>query len=109
MRRDRKQSVKSDSSDKEVTHSVAKSTRKAPGPYIIPDVPVGEDDERHNRVLQSEWSKSSRNAVVVDQLMECTFAMRRRDHNTSDVFTKYPFLQETNQVRLLHVHVHVNL
>ena len=105
MRQDRKRTVKSDPSDKEAT--IKKMTRKAPGPYAIPDVPAGEDEisfERHNHVLQSEWAKSSRNAVVIEQLMECTFAMRRRDildHSFTDVSTRYPFLQEANQVSVL--------
>ena len=88
-----------------VDKEVKKLSKKPPGPYVMPDVPVGEDSvsfERHNRVLRSEWTKSNRNAVVIEQLMECTFALRRRDilEDSTDVLTKYPFLQEPIQVKV---------
>ena len=77
--------------------------------FTLPDVPEGEDAvsfERHNRIHQSEWTKSSRNAVTIEQLMERTFAMRRRDilEASTDVqttFKKYPFLQDPNQVPVI--------
>ena len=86
-----------------------KVTPRPHKPFTVPDVPEGEDDvsfERHNRVLQSEWTKSSRNAVTVEQLMETTFAMRRRDilqapTDVQTTFSKYPFLQDPNQVQYL--------
>ena len=68
--------------------------------------PPGEDAvsfERHNRVLQNEWKKPSRNAMLVEQLMHKTFAMRRREivENSCGVqmlFKKFPFLQDPEQV-----------
>ena len=86
-----------------------KVTPRPHKPFTLPDVPEGEDAlsfERHNRVLQSEWTKSSRNAVTIEQLMERTFAMRRRDilEASTDVqttFKKYPFLQDPNQVPVI--------
>ena len=95
---------------------------RKPDPYTIPDVPEGEDEvsfERHNRVLKSEWSKSSRNALMVEQLMDRTFPIRRRSiletpTNVLTTFKQYPFLQDPTQVwfacimciNMLHVRVH---
>ena len=72
----------------------------------MPNVPEGEDDvsfERHNRVLKSEWTKSNRNALMVEQLMERTFPMRRRGileapADVQTIFDHYPFLQDPTQV-----------
>ena len=80
-------------------------------PFALPPIPDGEDTvsfERHNRVLQSEWTKSSRNAVTIEQLMERTFPMRRRDilEESADVqatFNRYPFLQDPDQVLEMHL------
>ena len=84
---------------------------KSPGthtcnPLTLPDVPEGEDStsyERHNHVLVAEWKKTSRNAMVVDELMSKTFAFRRRailddGCDVTALFTKFPFLQDPNQV-----------
>ena len=73
---------------------------------VLPDLPPGEDEvsfERHNRVLQVEWKKSSRNALVVEELMTRTFALRRKRiiENPSDVQTllsTFPFLQQLEPV-----------
>ena len=83
--------------------------KKSPGthnPLALPEVPAGEDDvsfERHNHLLKSEWMKQKRNAALVEELMERTFAMRRREilENSCDVktlFKKYPFMQDPEQV-----------
>lgn len=105
---------KPNSSDSSTSRSadLGKQNKVAPRPhkpFTLPDVPEGEDAvsfERHNRVLQSQWTKSSRNVVTIEQLMERTFAMRRRDilEASSDVqttFNKYPFLQDPNQVPVI--------
>ena len=68
----------------------------------LPDVPTGEDEvsfERHNRVLQAEWKKSTRNMMVIEELMMRTFAFRRKKivENPKDVqvlLSEYPFLQQ---------------
>lgn len=59
--------------------------QKNPGshnPLALPDVPEGEDSVsfvRNNCVLISEWKKANRNAMVINDLMDRTFAMRRRE------------------------------
>ena len=73
---------------------------------VLPDMPTGEDEvsfERHNRVLQAEWKKSTRNAMVVEELMTRTFAFRRKKivEHPSDVqmlLSTFPFLQQPEQV-----------
>ena len=71
----------------------------------VPTIPTGEDStsfDRHNRVLQLQFSKSHRNAAVVKELMDVSFPMRRRDIITNghlfDIKTKFPFLQEPEHV-----------
>ena len=52
--------------------------KKAPGAHTcnpalaLPEVPEGEDStlyEHHNRVLVAEWKQTSRNTLVVEELM----------------------------------------
>ena len=69
-------------------------------------IPAGEDDnsfERHNRALKAEYSKSKPNGQMVKELMELTFAMRRKDivsqGHSYDPVSKYPFLQVAEHVR----------
>ncbi len=99
---------KSNSSDSIKVH-VKREVKRSPGiskPLSVLEIPAGEDSvsfERHNRVLRTEWTKSNRNAMLVEQLMDRTFAMRRRDilDTSTDVQTilaKYPFLQDPEQV-----------
>ena len=84
-------------------------SKKSPGitrPIESPLVPAGEDKvsfERHNNVLKSEWKKRRPNLVVVDELMEQSFAMRWDDLHSNvldleTIFNKYPFLQSSIQV-----------
>ena len=112
MRRVRKKAKSqrtSDSSDKPNEDKAVKH-KKSPGvhnPLALPDIPKGEDDvsfERHNRILCTEWSKTNRNAMLIKELMDRTFAMRRREivDNPCDVqslFKKFPFLQQSDQVK----------
>ena len=77
---------------------------------VVPSVPTGEDStsfERHNRVLQLQYSKSHRNAVIVKELMDVSFPMRRREIITNghlfDIKKKFPFLQEPEHVRLINL------
>ena len=83
--------------------------KKSPGvcsPLALPEIPPGEDDvsfKRHNRILQAEWHKPKRNIMVIEELMEKTFAMRRREIlsnscNVQTLFKKFPFLQDPEQV-----------
>ena len=57
--------------------------KKSPGvcnPLALPEIPLGEDDvlfQRHNRILQAKWHKPKRNIMVIGELMQQTFAMRR--------------------------------
>lgn len=71
----------------------------------IPAIPAGEDNnsfERHNRTLKAEYSKANRNGRLVNELMDRTFPMRRQDilaqGHSYDPVTKYPFLQEADQI-----------
>ena len=74
-----------------------------------PVVPPGEDTVsfgRHCKVLQAVYKKASRNGQVVVDLMDRTFAFRRQDilsltYDLSELFDKYPFLQDCEQVWLL--------
>ena len=86
-----------------------RSRKKMPGIIFSPLHPVpaqGEDSvsyERHNRVLQQDFVKRRRNQQVVDELMSCSFAMRRNEilaksFDLHDLFEKFPFLQESGQV-----------
>ena len=53
--------------------------------HDISAIPAGEDEnsfKRHNRTLNTEYSKTNPNAKMVEELMERTFPI-----------TKYPFLQ----------------
>ena len=73
-------------------------------------IQLGRDDisfQRHNRVLQAEWSKVKWNVMVVGELMERTFPMRRREIldnscNVQTLFKKFPFLQDPEQVIVAH-------
>lgn len=74
-----------------------------------PVVPPSEDTVsfgRHCKFLQAEYKKASRNGQVVVDLMDWTFAFRRQDilshtYDLSELFDKYPFLQDCEQVWLL--------
>ena len=86
--------------------------KKAPaGVQALPEIQPGEDDisfQRHNRVLQAEWSKVKRNVTVVEVLMEQIFPMRRQEIlenscNVQTLFKKFPFLQDSEQVIVAYV------
>ena len=72
----------------------------------LPPIPAGEDDvsfKRHCRVLEAEWRKTKRSMMVVNELMSRTFGFRRRNileigSNVQELFDKYPFLQDPDQV-----------
>ena len=73
----------------------------------VPSIPAGEDDtsfDRHNRVLQLQFTKSRahRNAAVIKDLMDVSFPMRRREilekGHLFDIKKKFPFLQEPEHV-----------
>ena len=90
--------------------------KKAPAcVQALPEIQPGEDDisfQRHNRVLQAEWSKVKRNVMMVEELMERTFPMRRREilENSCDVqtlFKKFPFLQDPEQVIVVNFYANV--
>ncbi len=83
--------------------------RKLPGTSRPPSElipPPGEDEVsflRHSKALQAEFKKKTRNYHVVEELMQRSFAHRRKDimEHTDDLetlFQKYPFLQECDQV-----------
>ena len=69
----------------------------------------------HNRSLDLEYQKAKPNAAVVKELIQITFAMRRRvilsDQSAHNI-QKYPFLQSPELVSILcisvimHVFVH---
>ena len=82
--------------------------KKSPGitqcpaePRLLPEDSVS--CGRHNRVLLVEFNKTRRNKEVVSDLMDKTFALRRKKilDNCLDLdslFKEYPFLQDGNQV-----------
>lgn len=83
--------------------------KKVPGIHsalAMPDIPAGEDEvsfRRHNNVLRAEWTKSSRNMMVVNELMDVTYGLRRRtileeSMDVETLFEKFPFLQDPDQV-----------
>ena len=99
---------------KESDEALLKADKKK-GPAInsleLPPIPAGEDAtsfERHNRSLDLEYQKAKPNAAVVKELMQITFAMRRRvilsDQNAHDI-QKYPFLQSPEHVSILCISV----
>ena len=71
-----------------------------------PNIPLGEDENsfsRHNQKLKKEYKKRHPNMTLVDELMDVSFSMRRRDllDNPCDittVFANYPCLQNPEQV-----------
>ena len=71
-----------------------------------PVAPPGEDTVsfgRHCKVLQADYKKASHNGQVVVDLMDRTFAFRRQDilshtYDLSELFDKYHFLQDCEQV-----------
>jgi len=71
----------------------------------VPSIPAGEDQtsfDRHNRVLQLQFSKSNRNGAIIKELMDITYPMRRREiietGHLFDIKKKFPFLQEPKYV-----------
>ena len=87
---------------KPAVHKVDPSTGTHPPPLkrclTNPVVPEGEDEtsfERHNKQIGS--------SVVLKNLVDHSYAMRRNDvlansYGISDIFKKYPFLSEPDQV-----------
>ena len=112
MRRLRKPGKRETQNGSETSKTTVQA-KKVPGthackPSVMPDIPEGEDTvsfERHIRVLQTEWKKPNRNAMVVEELMNRTFAMHRRgviesSNDVQTVFRKFPFLQDPGQVMM---------
>lgn len=95
------------------TSSKTKSPKKkSPGITQTPQHPVpspGEDMvsfERHNRILKVEFKKTRRNEENVCNLMNRTFALRRKTvledaYDLNRIFTCFPFLQESDQVPIM--------
>ena len=58
--------------------------------------------QRHNKIICAEYKKSVPNKSVVDELASLSFAMRRADildvKSVMEVFIKYPFLREEDEV-----------
>ena len=67
---------------------------------------IGEDNvsfENHNKLILIEYQKSSPNKIVVDDLVELSFAMRREDMTLNPLemkqtLKKYPFFREEKMV-----------
>ena len=96
---------------KPAVHKVDPSTGTHPPPLkrclTNPVVPEGEDEtsfERHNKQIKAELKKSrGPSQVVLKNLVDRSYAMRRNDvlansYGISDIFKKYPFLSEPDQV-----------
>ena len=81
---------------------------RSPGDtFQSPVVPDGEDElsfSRHNKAIKSEMGKKGRaNKTILTDLINQSFAMRRRDilestAHCSIIVKKYPFLKEPIQV-----------
>ena len=70
-----------------------------------PSIPAGEDTHsfKRHKVLLLESKKTHPSMRIVGDLMERTFAFRRNDiltnsYDISSIMSKYPFLQNTEQV-----------
>ena len=70
---------------------------------------VAEDpvaQERHIKAMKSEYGKVHKNLVLAGELMQITFAGRRREitngMHIKDVVKCYPFLQNYEEVILVH-------
>lgn len=70
--------------------------------FVVPDIPIGEDQtsfEKHNKVIRAEMKKTKGgNATVLKELVQLTYAMRRKDISTnpcdiSHLFEKYQDIQ----------------
>uniref|UniRef100_A0A1X7UZ28 Uncharacterized protein n=1 Tax=Amphimedon queenslandica TaxID=400682 RepID=A0A1X7UZ28_AMPQE len=83
--------------------------RKSPGVSIsipMPEVMGGEDKfsfDQHNKLLKAELSKSKPNRIVVSEVMDLFFAIRRDIINNSypgilSLFETYPALQDYDQL-----------
>lgn len=85
--------------------------RKPPGissHISLPEVMPGEDKfsfSQHNKLLKAELSKSKPNKIIISEIMDLSFAMRRQDianngyTGVSALFDIYPALQDYDQVR----------
>ena len=100
------------------TSKVTHTSGKLPGITAAPKqptLPAGEDSvsfARHSRVLQAEYKKTTHNPQTVADLMKRTFALRREDilahsYNLDELYEKYPFLQECEQVIKLSIAMHI--
>ena len=96
------------------------SVQKKPAPQKLPGIisPIptiemspGEDEfsfAQHNKLLRSEYKKQHLNEVLVKDLMDHSFAMRRCDitktgySGVADLFVAYPFLQDCKQVSVMY-------
>lgn len=99
--------------DKPVQHTPEK--RKRPG-FALPSYfntpstkPLDGEDEfsfaQHQKAIKTEYKKSkNQNIVMMNKLMELSFAMRRADITVkgyigvADLFEEYPLLQDYDQV-----------
>ena len=88
------------------TFASSKDSSKSINEIDEPSIPEGEDSlsfERHNTRIKMELKKSNVNKVVINELIDRTYAFRRRDivkdsGDLSTIFNKYPFLKDTEQV-----------
>ena len=89
------------------TQAIAKKERpKRPAiSQTLIEIPPGEDQtsfDRHNRLLEIEFTRARRNESTVKELMKFSYAMRRNDilenGHTINVLEKYPFLQTLEHV-----------
>ena len=65
---------------------------------------------RYTKVLQTEYKKQLPNTPIVEELMSSSFALRRADllqnnRTLTDVFHKYPFLNDPDQVHHNIMHI----
>ena len=75
----------------------------------LPNLPITEDEasiERHKKIIQSEYKRSHRDSVKLNELMDLTFPSRRRsivsEHAVvTDILVNYPCLSEEEQVTIM--------
>ena len=96
------------------------SVQKKPPPQKLPGIisPIttiemspGEHEfsfAQHNKLLRSEYKKHHFNEVLVKDLIDRSFSMRRCDitktgySGVADLFVAYPFLQDCKQVSVMY-------
>jgi len=76
---------------------------KSPGDPLPPHGEDAVSYERHTKALQVEHKKTKQNKHIVSELMDRSFALRRKEIMESNlhldvIFDRFPFLQDTEEL-----------